>query len=556
MFVPVAMGLLALVSLAFKLGVPQRYEVREQLAGINVFWRDSDAFILVNRSGEAHRHNWLTEHAPDSLRVALLRFGVEEWRLLSPSTTAYHLASGRLEGQTLGQTPMLPTWDLEDGKLVARPRVDGVDQAEKGFRWTGSGWERVEGMPVPGDAASAGAPRRLRADDAEEPVHERDLGGVPAATREKLKAAGWHFKALSGYEGIDEPAELTIDLRADSYNLSLRATRQTEPMSDMALPIKLSVSLAGKALQPSPQVLFSGGDGREVSREEFDRLAAGGAGAQELQSPGSAIAEVGRLLVPVVSAVLALWLVWKGPTRGLKIALVVFVFAWTVPWVATAGWGPVLPILVIPPTMGILTMLISTRLVRYKVRRTLVAVGEDSCPSNARAKVRELTAALEAVGFRFHEDRQSSWRMMSKDRLTFIRFFSHSSSHVWAEIQATDEPKAVGRMLCSFKGATTILTGDLQSNQELLRDPDTLAQRVPRATSSADMLIAHESFAMKAAGTLRTIEDPVAADVDGYDRWVAALVASKQVTPNGEWFSISPRAAIPITLRVMGAWFH
>jgi hypothetical protein len=554
--VPVALGLLALVTLAFRFGVPQRYEVREQLAGISVFWHDDEAFIFVGRSGDARRHTWLTEHAPDSLRLALLRSGIEEWRLLRHSTKACRLAGGRLEVHTLDQAPMLPAWDLEDGRLVARPRFEAEDQAEKGFRWTGSGWERVKGIPEPGAAAPEGAPRELEPDDQVEQVDERDFGPVPAATKEKLKGAGWHFKTLSGYEGIREPADLTIDLRDGSYTLSLRATRQAQRASDLALPLRVSVSLSGGTLQPSPQVLFSGGEPREVSREEFDRLAAAGAGARELQGPGGAIADVGRLLVPVACAVLALWLLWKGPTRGLKIALVVLVVAWIAPWVAKAGWRAALPVFTIPPAMGILSMLVSTRLVRYRVKRTLVAVGEDSCPAYARAKVRELTAALEAVGFRFHADRQSTWQMMSQDRRTFVRLFGHRSGHVWAEIQATDEPKAVGRMLCGFKGDTTVFTSDLQSNQELLRDPRTLAQRVPRATSCADMLMAHETFAMRVAGTLRKIEDPVAADVEGYDRWVAALVRSKQVTTDGDWFKISPRAAVPITLRVMGAWFH
>jgi len=127
---------------------------------------------------------------------------------------------------------------------------------------------------------------------------------------------------------------------------------------------------------------------------------------------------------------------------------------------------------------------------------------------------------------------------------------------VWAEVHASDEPKLVGRMLAGVTGETMVSTNDLQSNHELLRDPQTVAQRVPRKTSCADMLAAHDVFAMKTAGTVRTVDDPVAADVETYDRWVSALVRSKQVASDGEWFKISPRAAVPITLRVMAAWFH
>jgi len=552
----VALALLALLAVAFELGLlPQRYDARDQLAGISVFWNEDEAFVFVAETADGHRHNWLTDHAPGLWRAVLMSFGLEEWRLFGQSTKAYHLAGGRLEAYTLDQTPMFPAWDLEDGKLAARPRFGGPDEPAQGFRWTGSGFERVSVVAAPGATGPQARPRELKAEDEDDPQDERELGPLSGAAKEKLKSAGWHFKTLSGYEGIQDPAELPIDLRDDGYRLSLQAAR-VEPQSDLGLPMKVSVSLSGKRLQPPSQALFAGGDWREVGREEFDRLSARSPYARAAPRSGGPLTEVAGHLVPIGCAVLAVWLMWKGPTRGLKIALAVFVVAWIAPMVATGGWGRALPLLVIPPVMGIVSMMASTRLVRYRVKRTLVAVGEDSCPSYALPRVRELTAALEAMGFRFHADRQSTWQMMAKDRRTFIRYFGHASRHVWAEVQATDEPKSVGRMLCSVKGGTTILTGDLQANQELLRDPQTLFQRVPRATSCADMLMAHETFAMKTAGTARTIDDPVAADVEAYERWVQALLRSKQVAANGDWFKISPRAVVPITLRIIGAWFH
>jgi hypothetical protein len=97
----------------------------------------------------------------------------------------------------------------------------------QGFRWTGNGFARLPaGATTP--MASPGA-RTLQADDQGEAEEQaRSVGPVPPEGRERLKAAGWHFKHLSGYEGIQGPVALPIALRSQSCTLLLRSQKRAE----------------------------------------------------------------------------------------------------------------------------------------------------------------------------------------------------------------------------------------------------------------------------------------------------------------------------------------
>jgi hypothetical protein len=120
-----------------------------------------------------------------------------------------------------------------------------------------------------------------------------------------------------------------------------------------------------------------------------------------------------------------------------------------------------------------------------------------------------------------------------------------------------ENPRTIGRLLVSLKeGGVTAMTGELQSNTELLRDPKTVYQRLGRNKTCQEMILAHEQFAVGLPGRLEKIDDAVAADAVWYNRWVEALIRSRQVIASGEWYRISPMRMIPITLRVLGGWLH
>lgn len=261
-FVGVAAALATFVVL------PRRYQAREQLSGIAVFWHEDEAFLFVDHHGMARSTNAVLERLPQSgWWAALVTMGAD-WRGFSQTTSAYRLAGDGLERYELRDTVMAPAWDLDEGRLVARGRAptDGA----RGFRWTGKEFARL----VAGETAPMARPvvRTLQADDQEQ--DEGQLGGfgpLRQEARERLKNGGWHFKRLSGYEAIQGPVALPIALRSGNCTLSLRSRKRDE----MAFPFAVTVELAGDRLSPRAQVLYDDGGWNDISRAEFEARAAG-----------------------------------------------------------------------------------------------------------------------------------------------------------------------------------------------------------------------------------------------------------------------------------------
>jgi hypothetical protein len=535
----VLLALPAVAALAFRYGLgPQRYTLRQDLSGVTVFIRDQEALIFIAHDGVRSRSPAGSERLSPSLRVALLRAGLGEIGVLARRTTVHRLVPGRHESQLVVDTPVHSVWSVEHGAITARPSPDTDGE---GFRWTGSGIERVD-TPPPDDAA----PEVI--DESE------DASPFPVLSRAQQEAfarAGWRAAAYSGFEGGRGPFEVAVEIEGARFVLSLRSGRSEEADADGLRSFVTTVALAGGSLSPNPQVLLQAGALRVVTREEFEGLTV-------IATPGATAPHRWawlRSLVPIACAVLALWLAWKGPTRALKIVLAVFVFAWIAPWVMTSGPSAI-ALALIPIGFGFVAMLLTTQLVAYRVPRVLRPASEDACPRYAVARVRELTADFEALGFVFHGDRETTWRMMSTDRRTFIRLLHHPTGRMWAEIHAMDEPRSIGRLIATVTNQCAAFTGDLQSNQELLRDPATRFLRARQSASCAEMVRMHESFTAALPGTVRPVSDPVAANIEAYGQWVDGLVRTGQVSVAGEWYRISTRAALPITLRVMGAWFH
>ena len=540
------LAVLGLTGLAFKLRLlPERYDVRHDLSGVAAFWHEDEAFVFVFENTMGHRHSWLTDQAPGLLRLGLMAAGLEEWRPFGSSATAHRIVSGRLEQHELQGAPMMPAWDLENGALVARPTFE--EGKVTGFRWDGSGFAR---LPAP-SAPDAG-PRRLTAETDDEAPREDDDPSLSSDAKERLAAAGWRYRRLYGYEAAGQPVELPIELSSGAYTLTLATAPPDDgdPMSGLRVKVTLTA-----AADQSSRALFAAEGWTGVSRTEFDRLAEGSPLPRPIGEDSAWPALFGYVNW-VVGGLLVVWLLLSGPTRAVKIVFVIFVLLWAVPFARTEGVGRALVLFAIPVAVGLGSTVVSTQLLSYGVKRQLLPVGEDACPSFALRRVKELTAAFDQLGFRPWGDRQSTWRMMSSERKTFIRFLRHQGGHTWAEIHANENPRMVGRLLASIKGDTHLLTCDLQSNQELLREPHTVAQRVPRATHCGEMVSAHDAFLTKTAEAFRAIDDPVASSIEAYDRWVDGLRRLRQISVDGERFKISLRAAVPIAFRVIKAWFH
>jgi hypothetical protein len=258
---------------------------------------------------------------------------------------------------------------------------------------------------------------------------------------------------------------------------------------------------------------------------------------------------------------LLIWLIVKGPTRGVKIALLVLLAGFLGAQAGRAGVDRALLFLGVIVGVNLVFMTLTALLLRHPARSSLGPVGEgEEWPAYARRSLQRFTDELLALGFRVHGDRRSSWRIGSQEKQSFIRFFSHPSPPCWAEIHALapshrfDPTKLVARALRSVGAdGATLTTCDRQANEEFFRDPLTRVQRVAASTSCRDMLAAHER---RAPTDATPVDDPPALHARLYDAWVDRVVASGQVRVRGDQLVIPPALVLPVALRVWGAWLQ
>jgi hypothetical protein len=260
-----------------------------------------------------------------------------------------------------------------------------------------------------------------------------------------------------------------------------------------------------------------------------------------------------------LSAVLLALLVVNGPTRAVKIALLVLLAAFLGGSAGRLGVERTLLILGVIVAANLVVTGVGIAMLRHRARSSLTPLAQD-WPAYALRPLATFTEDLLALGFRVHGDYRSSWRIGSQEKQSFIRFLSHPSRPWWAEIHALvpshrlDPVKVVARAVRAVgAGGATLTTCDRQANEEFFRDPLTRIQRVPAATSCRDLVAAHERRAPEGA---RVVDDPPALHAQLYDRWVERLAASGQVTVVGDHFVVPPRRTGAVALRVWGAWLQ
>lgn len=246
--------------------LPRRYQTREQLAGVVVFWHDDEAFVFVDRYAMARSTNALVERLPTSGSWMALAPILSGYRGLGSLSTAHRVVGAATERHELPNGAVAPAWDLEEGRLVARSRYGPT--GGRGFRWTGKTFEWLdlaEAAPRPTPRATV---RTLEPDDQQE--MDTGFGLVEGEARERFVRGGWHFKRLTGFEGAQAPAQLPIELASQRCALTLRAQRRDDPL----MPFAATVELAGERLSPSTRVLFADAGWQESSQAEVERRSA------------------------------------------------------------------------------------------------------------------------------------------------------------------------------------------------------------------------------------------------------------------------------------------
>jgi hypothetical protein len=262
-------------------------------------------------------------------------------------------------------------------------------------------------------------------------------------------------------------------------------------------------------------------------------------------------------IVLLITLVMGAILATKGPTRALKIGVVVLLLGF-VAWMGVkSGWPAALTVLSITVGSTLLSMGVAVRLHQMPLKKELRPVDEQSCPRHGVGKLRDWTRGLEGLGFRGYEDRLGHWSFGGTKRKVFVRFLLHHSNESWAEIHVLDEPKIAARLMAARKdGGLHLMTCDQQANEEFFHDPQTLVNRVGSRATCADLYRRHEEFVLRTPGSVVRTEDPVSVHIDAHDQWIARLLDSGQLVVRGDAAVIPLRTTLPTMLRVLAAWFN
>jgi hypothetical protein len=294
-------GLVAAYSL-----LPKRYVLGQSLSQTIVFWNDREAFFFLSSSTTGRSSNFLSD------KVSASKYGY--WALFLGGNAQFYerklaayrlLPSGELKSQPLpDESTIIRSWTLEDGKLQATPLSFGVNRHE-GFRWNGEEFVSVPAQPKAVPAASTAS--KLSPDDAEDEDSD-DAGFLTAASRKTFKAAGWHYKELTGFQTRESQATLPIKLGDASFDLTITnfppPTQATLRFDLLEFGTKtLELSRSGQT--GSEQTLWSQKGWQPISNGEYER---------RVRQSGQTVRPPINLLLWL--AILAVATLWRFGTWG------------------------------------------------------------------------------------------------------------------------------------------------------------------------------------------------------------------------------------------------
>lgn len=424
-----ALALLSLIAsvIAGYSAIPKRYSLGEHLVQTSIFWTDKEAFFFLTVDTMGQTDNFVLDKlgkARYSYWAYLLGSGP---RFMDTRIVAYRLLpSGELQQPPLPvQTASCGEWALQDGQVQYIPTSGGTNQ-HAGFRWNGEKF-----VPAPPQLnAQMSDDATLNSDDDEE--DSASAGFLTPAARKAFKAAGWHYKHLTGYETKTPQATLPISLGKISFDLTI--TKLIRPKSDevrfdlMTGGVK-SLEISRNGPQSSTQALWNLRGMQTVSKRDFEeRIRRSG---QPLRAP---------------------YMVW--------IWVVVFIFFTLL---KLSGWGYLLLNL-----LGVKRRVLKNMPTSYSFPPTTPS----QFPQLDTAELERYTREFQSLGF----VRLLDFSLVShaaKQIPNFCRLFAHTHNHCFAEVsQPFPHGKAPMPVKCSI--------------QSYLQNDWTLAfsDRKPQAASS------------------------------------------------------------------------
>jgi hypothetical protein len=246
--------------------LPKQYQVRERLGQTTLFWNDKEAFIFLDTFTVGRAQNSVQR------RMASSRYGwlIGLWGtdFSSQQLSAYHLlASGSLDRPPLPNgTAHVGTWQLVDGNLQLTTYTNQYRNLA-GFRWDGEKF-----VATPPQARVSAARTNLIADD-EDDDDERSAVMILKSQRKAFKAAGWHWKALNGYEGIGGEASLPFVLGTSRFELIERGTdsrKSSVGEADLFAGGTEQLQITGNSI-PAATTLWEQNGWQEIPKQEYER---------------------------------------------------------------------------------------------------------------------------------------------------------------------------------------------------------------------------------------------------------------------------------------------
>ena len=443
----VGLALLSLIAsvIAGYSAIPKRYSLGEHLVQTSIFWTDKEAFFFLTVNTMGQTDNFVLDKlgkARYNYWAYLLGSGP---RFMDTRIVAYRLLpSGELQQPPLPvQTASYGEWALQGGQVQYLPTSGGINQ-HTGFRWNGEKF-----VPVPPQLnAQMSDDATPNSDDDEE--DGASAGFLTPAARKAFKAAGWHYKHLTGYETKTTQATLPISLGKNSFDLTI--TKLIRPKTDevrfdpMAGGVK-SLEISRNGPQSSTQALWNLRGMQTVSKRDFE---------ERIQRSGQPVR--------------APYMVW--------IWVVVFILFTLL---KLSGWGYLLVNL-----LGVKRRVLKNMPTSYSFPPTTPS----QFPRLDTAELERYTREFESLGF----VRLLDFSLVShaaKQIPNFCRLFAHTGNHCFAEVsQPFPQGKAPMPVKCSIQSCLqndwTLAFSDRkpQAASSLLRRKRALGVCMPGSTIS------------------------------------------------------------------------
>jgi hypothetical protein len=175
-------------------------------------------------------------------------------------------------------------------------------------------------------------------------------------------------------------------------------------------------------------------------------------------------------------------------------------------------------------------------------------------PDHAEKEIVGWTVDLERLGFERVADVVSTWSWRGAARVTKLRFLRQPAENAVAVLYAGAKPKSIGRTLRTELAGGWLTTEDRVTDAMLFSAPGHEEQRVPAASTTDAMLVAHRARA-RHLDVVALNDDALVVGARCRNGWIEGLLASGQLRADGDLVALTLQSAFRSRLRTLALWF-